>query len=89
MPAAFLWFSAFWRLRALALKCCNRESSRHTLRLGFLGWGGQHSLKILQISSAQAFGGGERHLADLANSLAARGHEVHAVLHPELRLAAN
>jgi len=39
-------------------------------------------LKILQISSAQAFGGGERHLADLANSLAARGHEVHAVLRP-------
>jgi L-malate glycosyltransferase len=39
-------------------------------------------LKILQISSAQAFGGGERHLADLANSLAARGHEVHAVVRP-------
>ena len=39
-------------------------------------------LKILQISSAQAFGGGERHLSDLANSLAARGHEVHAVVRP-------
>jgi len=39
-------------------------------------------LKILQISSAQVFGGGERHLADLANSLAARGHEVHAVVRP-------
>lgn len=37
-------------------------------------------MKILQISSAQALGGGERHLADLANSLAARGHEVHAVV---------
>ncbi|HET6669922.1 MAG TPA: glycosyltransferase family 4 protein [Pyrinomonadaceae bacterium] len=37
-------------------------------------------MKILQISSAQAFGGGERHLVDLANSLSARGHEVHAVL---------
>lgn len=37
-------------------------------------------MKILQISSAQAFGGGERHLADLSNSLAARGHEVHAVV---------
>ena len=43
-------------------------------------------MKILQISSAQAFGGGERHLADLANSLAARGHEVHAVLHPNTPL---
>jgi glycosyltransferase involved in cell wall biosynthesis len=39
-------------------------------------------LKILQISSAQAFGGGERHLADLANALASRGHEVHATLRP-------
>ena len=39
-------------------------------------------MKILQISSAQAFGGGERHLADLTNSLAARGHEVHAVVRP-------
>ena len=39
-------------------------------------------MKILQISSAQAFGGGERHLADLTNALAARGHEVHAVVRP-------
>jgi L-malate glycosyltransferase len=39
-------------------------------------------LKILQLSSAQAFGGGERHLADLANALAARDHEVHAALRP-------
>ena len=39
-------------------------------------------MRILQISSAQAFGGGERHLADLASSLAARGHEVHAVVRP-------
>lgn len=33
-------------------------------------------LKILQISSAQAFGGGERHLVDLAASLKNRGHKV-------------
>jgi glycosyltransferase involved in cell wall biosynthesis len=39
-------------------------------------------LKILQISSAQSLGGGERHLADLANGLAGRGHEVHVVLRP-------
>ncbi len=39
-------------------------------------------MKILQISSAQSLGGGERHLADLANGLAARGHEVHAALRP-------
>ena len=35
-------------------------------------------LRILQISSAQTFGGGERHLVNLANALAARGHDVHA-----------
>jgi glycosyltransferase involved in cell wall biosynthesis len=43
-------------------------------------------MKILQLSSAKAFGGGERHLADLANSLTARGHEIHAALRPESRL---
>jgi len=37
-------------------------------------------LRILQISSARAFGGGERHLADLARGLAERGHEVFAAL---------
>lgn len=39
-------------------------------------------MKILQISSAQSLGGGERHLADLANGLASRGHEVYLALRP-------
>jgi glycosyltransferase involved in cell wall biosynthesis len=39
-------------------------------------------LRILQISSAQSLGGGERHLADLANGLVVRGHDVHVVLRP-------
>jgi glycosyltransferase involved in cell wall biosynthesis len=39
-------------------------------------------LKILQISSAQSLGGGERHLADLANGLARRGHDIHVALRP-------
>lgn len=33
-------------------------------------------MRILHISSAQAFGGGERYLVDLANALAKRGHDV-------------
>ena len=37
-------------------------------------------MRILQISAAQAFGGGERHLADLSNSFVARGHEVRVVV---------
>ena len=47
-------------------------------------------MRILQISSAQSLGGGERHLADLANGLIDRGHEVfvalrrHAALNDEL-----
>lgn len=45
-------------------------------------------MKILQLSSARAFGGGERHLANLANALVARGHEVHAVLRPRSPLIA-
>jgi L-malate glycosyltransferase len=39
-------------------------------------------VRILQISSAKAFGGGERHLVDLSRELAARGHEVFVALRP-------
>jgi glycosyltransferase involved in cell wall biosynthesis len=39
-------------------------------------------MRILQICSAREIGGGERHLADLANALASRGHEVFAALSP-------
>ncbi|HEX7958052.1 MAG TPA: glycosyltransferase family 4 protein, partial [Pyrinomonadaceae bacterium] len=37
-------------------------------------------MRVLQVSSARAFGGGERHLADLARGLAGRGHELFAAL---------
>ncbi|MDT5121063.1 MAG: hypothetical protein QOC96_545 [Acidobacteriota bacterium] len=37
-------------------------------------------MRILHINSARALGGGERHLADLANALSERGHEVYAAL---------
>ena len=37
-------------------------------------------IRVLQISSARAFGGGERHLADLARGLHERGHELLAAL---------
>lgn len=40
-------------------------------------------MRILQISSARAFGGGERHLADLSRALAGRGHEVYAAVEPD------
>src|SRR5215813_85620 len=43
---------------------------------------GSVQLNILQISSAQAFGGGERHLVDLSNELARRGHDVFAIVRP-------
>ena len=39
-------------------------------------------MRILQICSARTLGGGERHLADLANGLARRGHDVQAALVP-------
>jgi L-malate glycosyltransferase len=44
-------------------------------------------VRILHISSARSLGGGERHLADLANALTQRGHEVYAALptHSPLR----
>lgn len=45
-------------------------------------------MRILHISSARALGGGERHLADLVNALARRGHEVHVALAPHSPLRA-
>jgi glycosyltransferase involved in cell wall biosynthesis len=39
-------------------------------------------MRILQVCSARVFGGGERHVADLSNALAARGHDVFAALSP-------
>lgn len=43
---------------------------------------GHVELRILQISSAVTFGGGERYVADLANSLHERGHEIYAAVRP-------
>jgi glycosyltransferase involved in cell wall biosynthesis len=45
--------------------------------------GDEATLKILQINSADTFGGGERHFVDLSNTLAARGHRVFAALRPD------
>jgi glycosyltransferase involved in cell wall biosynthesis len=44
-------------------------------------------MRILQICSAREIGGGEKHLADLANTLVKRGHEVFAALSPESPVA--
>lgn len=45
-------------------------------------------MKVLQISSAQSLGGGERHLADLVKGLTRRGHEVFVALRPNTPLIA-
>lgn len=39
-------------------------------------------MRIVQICSARDLGGGEKHLADLANALATRGHDIYAVVVP-------
>lgn len=39
-------------------------------------------MRILHISSAQALGGGERHLVDLVKGLASRGHDVFVGMRP-------
>lgn len=39
-------------------------------------------VRVLHISSAKVFGGGERHFIDLARGLHTRGHEVFAALRP-------
>lgn len=45
-------------------------------------------MKILQICSARQLGGGERHLADLANGLALRGHDTFVAVIPSSPLLA-
>ncbi len=39
-------------------------------------------MRILHISSARTFGGGERHFVDLCRGLTLRGHEIFAALRP-------
>jgi glycosyltransferase involved in cell wall biosynthesis len=39
-------------------------------------------VRILQVSSARTFGGGERHLVDLCRGLTKRGHEIFIALRP-------
>lgn len=39
-------------------------------------------MRILHVSSAKTFGGGERHLVDLCRELIVRGHEVFVALRP-------
>jgi glycosyltransferase involved in cell wall biosynthesis len=43
---------------------------------------GHYSLRILQISSATSFAGGERYVADLTNSLNERGHDLYLAVRP-------
>lgn len=43
---------------------------------------GHYQLRILQISSAASFGGGERYVADLTNSLHQRGHDLYLAVRP-------
>jgi glycosyltransferase involved in cell wall biosynthesis len=42
-------------------------------------------MRILHVSSARDFGGGERHLLDLSRGLALRGHEIFVALRPTNR----
>ena len=40
------------------------------------------NMRILQVSSAKTYGGGERHLVDLSRSLQEKGHEIFVALRP-------
>jgi len=44
-------------------------------------------MRILQLSSASSFGGGERYLVDLSNALNNRDHDVYVVLRPRSPIA--
>ncbi|HEX6126402.1 MAG TPA: glycosyltransferase family 4 protein, partial [Pyrinomonadaceae bacterium] len=45
-------------------------------------------MRILQVCSARTLGGGERHVADLANALVKRGHDLFAAIIPNSPLIA-
>jgi glycosyltransferase involved in cell wall biosynthesis len=49
----------------------------------------KREMRILQISSATSFAGGERHVVDVTNALAARGHELFAALRPNSPLTSH
>ena len=40
-------------------------------------------MRILQVSSADEYGGGERHVTDLVRALIERGHELHVAVRPQ------
>src|SRR3954466_4479507 len=44
-------------------------------------------MRILQLSSASSFGGGERYLVDLTNALNYRDHDMYVVLRPRSPIA--
>jgi L-malate glycosyltransferase len=62
--------------------CLNRRERLRVFQLTNKSLLSLALLKILQLSSAQTLGGGERHLIDLANGLVDRGHEIYAALRP-------
>lgn len=45
-------------------------------------------MRIVQISSAQQYGGGERHVTELCQTLARRGHQITLVVRPQSPLPA-
>jgi len=57
---------------------CKLKTREHRRCLAF----GQYELRILQISSASSFGGGERYVADLTNALSERGHDLYLAVRP-------
>jgi glycosyltransferase involved in cell wall biosynthesis len=52
-------------------------SSEHRFIIGRLP-----TMEILQVSSAESWGGGEHHVADLTRALVSRGHHLHLAVRP-------
>lgn len=60
-----------------------RTDKQNTESLRLFGFRTDIRLNILQISSASSFGGGERYLVDLTNSLSERGHDLFVAVRPK------
>src|SRR4029434_3656584 len=55
-------------------------SSEHRFIIGRL-----RTMEILQVCSAESWGGGEHHVADLTRALVSRGHHLHLSVRPAPR----
>jgi len=75
-------FGTFWLSTSLVRFGLAQKSGATTTGTQAIRPDATTTLKILQISSASTFGGGERYVVDLTNALQSRGHDLYVIVRP-------